>query len=630
MRSRTGQRPQSRPSSGRRRRPVDAARKTETDNTASLSAVKKVEQKPVGIPSSLTVKELGELLKVSPAQVIKELLTNGIMANINQTIDYDTAAIVAQDLGYETFEHIPEVIEEAAAFVEGEPEVEDRSAMQPRPPVVTIMGHVDHGKTSLLDAIREANVTAREAGGITQHIGAYQVEIHGQKVTFLDTPGHEAFTAMRARGAQATDIAILVVAADDGVMPQTKEAIDHARAANLPILVALNKIDKANANPDRVKQQLAEAGLLIEDWGGAVVCVPVSAKKREGIEHLLEMILLVAEIADLKANPHGNAQAIVVEAELDKTRGPAATVLVQKGTLKVGDIVVVGPIHGKVRAMFNDKGKGIRRAEPATPAKILGLPEVPAAGDRVDAVADEKTARAIALTRVRQKQQDVAASRAVSLDDLFNQIQEGQIKELNLILKTDVQGSIEPIKNSLERLSSENVRVKVIHQAPGNITESDVLLAQASKGIIIGFNVRLEPGARRVADTDKVDIRLYEVIYNLVDDIKKAFQGMLEPKYVDVIEGHAEVRQLFKAGRTGTAAGSMVLDGKIQRGSLARVRRGTEVIFEGKIAALRRFKEDAREVAAGYECGISLEDFNTWQVGDQVESYRTERVGQVS
>ena len=632
MANKTGSRTPYRPSPPRRR-PTgrDAARRSETENPASVSAVKKIEPRQVEIPSSLTVKDLAELLGVSPAQVIKQLLANGMMANINQTIDYDTAAIVAQDLGYETRELLPQVVEEelAAGEAESAEEKEDASQLVPRPPVVTIMGHVDHGKTSLLDAIRETNVTAKEAGGITQHIGAYQVEIHGQKITFLDTPGHEAFTAMRARGAQVTDIAILVVAADDGVMPQTREAIDHARAANVPIVVALNKIDKPNANPDRVKQQLADANLLIEEWGGNTVLVPVSAKKKTGIEHLLEMILLVAEMSELKANPYGRAQAVVVEAELDKTRGPVATVLVQRGTLKVGDNVVVGAISGKVRAMFNDKGKGIRRAEPSMPVKILGLSEVPEAGDRLDVVADEKTARSIALSRARQKQAEVAVARAVSLDDIFAQIQEGQVKDLNLILKTDVQGSMEPIKNSLERLSREDVRVKIIHQGIGNVTESDVLLAQASNAIIIGFNVRPEPSARRVADMAKVDIRLYDVIYDLVDDMRKALLGMLEPKFQDVVEGHAEVRQLFKTGRGGVVAGSMVLDGKIVRGSLGRVRRGDEVVFEGKIASLRRFKEDAREVAVGHECGIAIEDFSAWQVGDIVESYRKERVGQV-
>jgi len=631
MKNRPGSRTQSRPSSAKHRPASrdNTVKRAEAENATSLSTAKKIEPKVVEIPSSLTVKDLAVLLSVSPAQVIKALLSNGVLANINQVIDYDTAAIVAGDLGFEASE-APAAEDVAAAEEAVSPEAEeDTSLLAPRPPVVTIMGHVDHGKTSLLDAIRETNVIAKEAGGITQHIGAYQVEIHGQKITFLDTPGHEAFTAMRARGAQATDIAVLVVAADDGVMPQTREAIDHAKAANVPIVVALNKIDKPNANPERVKQQLAEVNLLIEEWGGNVVLVPVSAKKKTGIEHLLEMILLVAEMAELKANPHGRAQGVVIEAELDKTRGPVATVLVQKGTLKVGDSVVIGSIYGKVRAMFNDKGKGIRRAEPSTPAKILGLSEVPEAGDRFEVVADEKTARSIALSRMRQRQQEVAITRAVTLDDLYAQIQEGQVKELNLVLKTDVQGSMEPVRSSLERLSEENVRVKVIHQGIGNITESDVLLAQASGAIIIGFNVRVEPGARRVAESAKVDVRLYEVIYDLVDDIRKALRGMLEPKYQDVVEGHAEVRQLFKAGRNNIVAGSMVLDGRIVRGAPARVLRGEEVVFDGKVASLRRFKEDAREVAAGHECGIAIEDFDAWQLGDVVESYRKERVGQL-
>ncbi|MCL5265241.1 MAG: translation initiation factor IF-2, partial [Chloroflexi bacterium] len=558
---------------------------------------------------------------------IMELLNNGIMANINQTIDFETAAIVAQDLGFETKE--AEIVEEVLAGVSAGAEdrlVEDAASLVPRPPVVTIMGHVDHGKTSLLDAIREANVTAREAGGITQHIGAYQVEIRGQKITFLDTPGHEAFTAMRARGAQATDVAILVVAADDGVMPQTQEAIDHARAAKVPIIVALNKIDKANANPDRVKQQLADAGLLIEDWGGNIVCVPVSAKKRQGIETLLEMILLVAEMAELKANPTGPARGVVIEAELDKTRGPVATMLVQRGTLQVGDNLVIGQVSGKVRAMFNDRGKGVKRAEPSTPAKILGLADVPQAGDTFEVVSDEKTARLIAASRAKQKQAEAAtAQRAVTLDDLFAQIQAGQMKELNIILKTDVQGSIEPIRTSLERLSDENVKVSVIHQGTGNVTESDVLLGQASKAIIVGFNVRAEPGARKAAETGGVDVRHYDVIYNLVDDVKKALQGMLEPKYVEVIDGRAEVRQLFKIGKGEFIAGSAVTDGKITRGDFARIYRDDKIIHDGKVASLRRFKDDVKEVATGYECGISIEGFGEIQPGDIIEAYRKER-----
>ncbi|MBI2955507.1 MAG: translation initiation factor IF-2 [Chloroflexi bacterium] len=625
MKTRVGARRPSRPTGAKRHPRGDSSRRPEATAEAPLSAAKKVERSVIELPQSLTVKELGELLKVSPAQIIKELLNNGFMANINQTIDYDTAAIVAQDLGFETKEQQTAELGLTEA-AEQERIAEDQSALVPRPPVVTIMGHVDHGKTSLLDAIRETNVTAREAGGITQHIGAYQVEIHGQKITFLDTPGHEAFTAMRARGAQATDIAILVVAADDGVMPQTKEAIDHARAANVPIIVALNKIDKPNANPERVKQQLADAGLLIEDWGGNIVCVPVSAKKKQGIEQLLEMILLVSEMGELKANPTGLGRGVIIEAELDKARGPVATMLVQRGTLKVSDNLVVGQVSGKVRAMFNDRGKSLRKAEPSTPVKILGLSEVPKAGDTFEVVGDERTGRLIAANRAKQKQAELAtAQRAVTLDELFSQIQTGQVKELNIILKTDVQGSIDPIRSSLERLSTDSVKVKIIHQATGNITESDVLLAQASKAIIIGFSVRAEPGARKVADTAKVDVRHYDVIYNLVEDVSKALQGMLEPTYIEVIDGHAEVRQLFKVGKNEVIAGSAVTDGKIGRSDFVRVNRDGKVIFDGKIASLRRFKDDVREVATGYECGIGVEGFNELQPGDVIEAYRKEK-----
>ncbi|MGQ9675902.1 MAG: translation initiation factor IF-2 [Chloroflexota bacterium] len=588
------------------------------------SAPAKPENRTVEIPPSLTVKDLADLLGVGASQVIKELLRNGVMATINQTIDYDSAAIVATDLGFEPREAAPppaEELGEEAGALAAQPE----KGSAPRPPVVTIMGHVDHGKTSLLDAVRQTNVTATEAGGITQHIGAYQVEIHGQKITFLDTPGHEAFTAMRARGAQATDIAVLVVAADDGVMPQTREAIDHARAAKVPIIVAINKIDKPDANPDRVKQQLADVGLLVEEWGGDTVSVAVSAKRKQGIDQLLEMILLVAELAELKANPTGPVKAVTIEAKLDKARGPVATVLVQQGTLKVGDNVVVGAVSGKVRAMFNDKGKRIRKAEPSTPVEILGLSEVPQAGDILTVAKDEKTARALAESRrVRVAEPVVAA--AMSLEDMVEQIRAGEVKQLDLVLKTDVQGSIEPIKNSLERLSDEQVKVKVIHEGTGNVNESDVLLAQASKAIIIGFNVKVEPGARRAADAAKVDIRLYDIIYNVVDDVKKALTGMLEPKYQEVVEGHAEVRQLFRIGKAEVAAGCLVFDGKLSRTSTVRVLRDGQPVFEGRITSLRRFKDDVREVLTNFECGISLDGFKDWQIGDVIESYTKERV----
>jgi len=586
------------------------------------SAVKRRETPVVELPASITVKELSEKLGMGPHPIIKELVTSGVMATINQTIDYETAASVARKLGAEVKEApvVPAPAEEAPA-----PVAEETGKQVHRPPVVTIMGHVDHGKTSLLDAIRETNVAAREAGGITQHIGAYQVEVHGRKITFLDTPGHEAFTAMRARGAQATDLAILVVAADDGVQPQTLEAIDHARAAKVPMIVAINKVDKADAQPDRVKQQLADAGLVVEEWGGEVVSVPVSARRKQGIERLLEMILLVAEMQELKANPNRPAQGVVIEAKLDKTRGPLATMLVQSGTLKQGDNVVVGSTHGKVRAMFSDSGKHLKKAEPATPVEILGLVDVPQAGDTFRVAPDEKTARAWAQEAAGRGLAEAAAGRAASLEDIATQIQAGEVKDLNLILKTDVQGSVQPIKESLERLSTDEVKVRTLHSGTGNVTESDVLLAQASNAIIVGFNVRVEPGASRVAEASSVDIRLYDVIYNVVEDIQKALTGMLEPKYVDVVEGHAEVRQTFKVGKAGTIAGCMVLDGRISRTSSVRVLRQGSPVFEGKIASLRRFKDDVREVAAGYECGLGLEGFNDFQVGDVVESYRRER-----
>ncbi|MCL4534149.1 MAG: translation initiation factor IF-2 [Bacteroidetes bacterium] len=563
----------------------------------------------------MVVGELAEKLGVGVPTVIKELMKSGVMATVNQTIDYDTAAVVASDLGFE-----PE--EEVRAVAEAVTEAEATGPLTARPPVVTIMGHVDHGKTSLLDAIRKTNVTEREAGGITQHIGAYQVEIHNQRITFLDTPGHEAFTAMRARGAQVTDIAVLVVAADDGVMPQTLEAIAHARAANVPIIVAINKIDRPDANPDRVKQQLADAGLIVEEWGGDVIAVPVSAKTKVGIETLLEMVLLVAEIAELKADASGRARGVVIEAQLDKTRGPLATVLVQKGTLKVGDNLVAGLVQGKVRAMFNDRGRPLRRVEPATPAVVLGLDGVPQAGDIFEVVADDRAARSLAAERSRESREGAAGpARTVTLDEIFEQMQAGQVKELNIVLKTDVQGSLEPIATSLERLSRDEVKINIIHQGTGNITESDVLLAQASKGIIVGFNVRVEPGAKRAAEAAKVDIRLYEVIYNLVEEVEKALTGMLEPKYVEVLQGRAEVRQTFRTGRGDAAAGCMVTDGVITRGAQGRVLRGQQKVGEGRIISLRRFKDDVREVAAGYECGIVVEGLREYQVGDVIEAY---------
>jgi translation initiation factor IF-2 len=573
--------------------------------------------KVVEIPHSVSVRQLAELIQVSAVDIIKQLMRDGIFANINQVVDYEAAAKVAAALGYEV--QLKPLVTDAGSR-RYRPLEEELSGLKLRPPVVTIMGHVDHGKTKLLDAIRQTNVVDTEAGGITQHIGAYQVEVKGQKITFLDTPGHEAFTAMRARGAQVTDVTILVVAADDGVMPQTMEAIDHARAAGVPIVVAINKIDKSDANPERVKQQLADAGLVIEEWGGDVVCVAISAKEKKGINDLLENLLVVAEMEELKADPSRPAVGVVVEAKLDKSKGPLATVLVQTGTLKVGDTVVVGGAWGRVRAMFNDLGKRVRKAEPSTPVEILGLDSVPQAGDILSAVAGEQQARALI-----QKHQQERLPKAVSLDNLYDQISAGQVKELDVILKVDVQGSLEPITASLERLSSDEVKVRIIHSGSGNITESDVMLAAASKGLVIGFGTKVEAGARRMADAEGVDIRLYDIIYNLVDDVEKALKGLLEPRYVDVIEGRAEVRAVFPSGKKKKVAGVMVTEGKISRGASVRVRRGDKLLHESTIESLRRFKDDVTEVAAGYECGVGVKDFDAFEAGDTLEFYRKER-----
>lgn len=579
----------------------------------------------VELPRNISVKELADLLAISPIEVIKELMKNGILANITQTVDYSAAALVAQGLGFEVSEARKPAAETPKETIKV-PRIEGDSAnLRPRPPVVTIMGHVDHGKTKLLDAIREANVVATEAGGITQHIGAYQVEIKGQKITFLDTPGHEAFTAMRARGAQVTDIAVLVVAADDGVMPQTIEAINHAKAAGVPIVVAINKIDKPDANPDKVKQQLTDHGLVIEDWGGDVVAVPVSAKTKEGVPELLENLLVVAEVAELKANPQRDARGAVVEAELDSTRGPMATLLVQDGTLNLGDIIVAGVAWGKVKAMFNDRGRRLRRARPATPVEVLGFSTLPLAGDVFSVVADERAARAQTEKRQSARQAEAGPGRSLNLDVVSAQIREGKVKQLNLVLKTDVQGSIEPIKASLEGLDSGNVKVNLIHAASGSITESDVMLALASNGVIIGFNSRPESGAKNLADAEGVDIRFYNVIYNLVEDIKKAAAGMLEPTYVDVVEGHAEIRAVFGVAKRGKIAGSYVTDGKLTRGAQARLIRGGQLAGESTIISLRHFKDDVKEMAAGFECGVGLEGFTDFKEGDIIEAYRKER-----
>jgi translation initiation factor IF-2 len=584
------------------------------------------------LPRSISVRQLADLLKVDSILIIKQLMRNGIMANINQIIDFETAAPIIAGFGFKP--HLqPLKDQQMASAVEESKKTKRRYGKEaenllPRPPVVTVMGHVDHGKTKLLDAIRQTNVVDSEAGGITQHIGAYQATINGHKITFLDTPGHEAFTAMRAHGANITDITILVVAADDGVMPQTIEAINHARAAEVPIVVAINKIDKENADPNRVKQQLAEAGLVVEEWGGNIVSVEISAKEKKGIAELLESVLLVAEMEELKANPNQLAVGVVIEAEKDKTMGPLATVLIQTGTLKEGDTIVVGGTWGRVRAMFNDVGKRIKKAEPSTPAEILGLDDVPEVGDNLVAVVDERHAQAVlARRRAEMEEESARTARPVNLDNLYDQISAGKVKELNVILKTDVQGSIEPIRTSLERLGTDEVKVRIIHSAAGNVTESDVMLAAASNGLIIGFNVSAGEGARRLAATSGVSIRYYDIIYTLVDDVEKALKGMLEPTYVEVIDGRATVQAVFSAGKGARVAGVMVNEGKITRNASVRVRRGKQVLADSTVGSLKRFKDDVKEVAAGYECGVGIKDFNDFQVGDVLEFYRMERAG---
>ncbi len=582
---------------------------------------KEATPKHIVIPESLSVQELALRMSRKASEVIKELMKLGVMATINQEIDSDTASIVAGEMGIT----IEVKVEKSRAVIE---DIEDNVAdLKFRPPVVTVMGHVDHGKTSLLDAIRSANVTASEAGGITQHIGAYQVEIKNQKITFLDTPGHEAFTAMRARGAQVTDVAILVVAADDGVMPQTIEAINHAKAANVPIIVAINKIDKENANSDRVKQELTEYGLVVEEWGGDTIAVPVSAKARMNIESLLEMILLVAEMKELKANPNRNATGTVIEAKLDKGKGPVATVLVAKGTLNVGDILVAGHSFGRIRAMVDDKGRRVKKAGPSMPVEVQGLSEVPPAGEIFNVVNDEKLARTITDARVdERKAEEIKQKSKISLDDLFDKIKEGEVKDLNIIIKADVQGSVEAIKQSLAKLTTEEVRVNIIHGGVGSISESDVMLAAASSAIIIGFNVRHDSNTKATADLQGVDIRLYRVIYDAIDDIKAAMEGMLDPDFKEVVHGKAEVRQVFKVPKIGTIAGSYVMEGKIGRSQKIRVIRDGKVISEGDIESLKRFKDDVKEVAEGYECGIGIKNFNDIKEGDIFETFTMEEV----
>ena len=579
-------------------------------------------QKPkrIILGESVAVNELAQKIGVPGTEVVKQLMKIGVMASLTQSVDYDTAALVAERFGVET-EPERDLAEEVFAPVEQDP-----ARLAPRPPVVTIMGHVDHGKTTLLDYIRKTKVTAQEAGGITQHIGAYQIEYNGKLITFLDTPGHEAFTAIRARGARVTDIAVLVVAANDGVMPQTVEAINHAKAAGVPIIVAINKMDLPAANPDRVKQELTEHGLVVEEWGGDTIAVPISALRGDGVEELLEMILLVAEMEDVKADPASPARGTVIDAKLDRGRGPVATVLISQGTLRVGDSFVVGNYCGRVRALIDDRGQQIKEAKPSTPVEVLGISDVPQAGDSFVVVTDEQTARQVAeIQQEKQRERELSKTSRVTLDDLYRRIQEGAVKELNLIIKADVQGSAEAVRSSLEKLSTEEVRVNVIHQAVGAISESDVLLASASNAVIIGFNVRPEPNARKAAERDGVDIRTYRVIYNLLDDVKAAMEGLLEPEFKEEIVGRAEVRQTFKVPG-GVVAGCYVLDGKITRAAQVRVLRDNVIVHEGKIASLRRFKDDVREVTHGYECGIGVERFNDIKEGDVLEAFQMVKV----
>ena len=610
-------------------RPPARAQRTQERRNA---AVKEKPTGPISIPPQIVVKDLAELLQATPNEIIRGLIKNGHFASINQVVDYEKAALVATELGFEPTQSALTVAPAVQRISGGLSASETLMATRSEdnlvviPPVVTIMGHVDHGKTTLLDTIRKTKVAAGEAGGITQHIGAYQVEVNGKKITFLDTPGHEAFTAMRARGAQVTHIAVIVVAADDGVMPQTREAIDHARAAKVPIIIALNKIDKADANPDFVKQQLYDIGVVIEEFGGDVICVPVSARRGTGIDDLLEMILLLAEVQDIRANPNRPATGVIIEAKLEKNIGPTATALIQQGTLKMGDNILVGSMSGKVRAMFNDRGKRIQKAPPSTPVSVLGLPEVPQAGDHLEVVADERTARQLATRVAEERRSESMPLGQVSFDTLYIQLQEGNVKELNIVLKCDVQGSAEAIKNALSKLGDENLKVRLIHEGIGNINETDVHLAGASDAVIIGFSVKADGAAQRLAQKESVEIRYYNIIYKLIDDIQAALTGMLEPTYREVIEGHAEVQQVFKAGKSTIIAGCRVLDGKITRSAQARIMRKKEKVYDGKIASLRRGKDDVREVASGYECGIVLEEFTGYEVGDIIEVYAQERV----
>ncbi len=591
--------------------------------TTRTTRTRRAGPREVQLPPTLTVKHLADLMRVSPIDVIKQLMRNGVMAAINQVIDFDLAATVTPAFGYRAKAEerartpVSDVLEAADAG--------DDAALKARSPVVTILGHVDHGKTTLLDTIRDSRITEGEVGGITQHIGAYQIEYSGQKVTFLDTPGHEAFTAIRARGAQVTDIAILVVAADDGVMPQTVEAIDHARAAELPIIVAINKIDLPDARPDRVKGQLLEYSLVLEDFGGEIIGVPVSAKNRTGIDDLLESILVVAEISELKANPRSPASGVVIESQLDRNRGPVATLLVQSGTLKVGNSIVAGTAWGRIRAMENDLRRRIKQAGPSVPVEIQGFRSVPQAGDRFVVVPNTKTARALVQENVVKGEEEQNLSRALTLEGVMSRISAGDVKELNLIIKADAQGSVEAVRGSLQRLDSPSARVNILHASAGGVNESDVLLASASNAIILAFNVGTEPSAEPAAEREAVEIRTYDIIYQIIEDVEKALKGILEPAYKDVVQGTATVRAVFRAGRVGRAAGVIVNDGRFTRGIAARVIRNGNVVTESSVSSLRRFKDDVNEVTAGFECGIGIAGFEDFQEGDVIEAHRRER-----
>ncbi len=585
---------------------------------------------PIELPPTITVRDLAKAIQSSPIDIIKSLMANGVMANINQQIDFDTAAIVAAEMGYDATLETPETAEEEQGEIPLWRRViagENPADLVPRPPVVTILGHVDHGKTTLLDALRQTHVAEGEVGGITQHIGAYQVELKGRTITFLDTPGHAAFTAMRARGAQGADIVVLVVAADDGVMPQTKEAIAHAKAAKVPIIVAMNKIDKPNADRERVKQQLAEVGLVPDDWDGDTIVVPISAKRMIGLEDLLEAILLVADSMDIKANPKGQVIGTVIEAERDRARGVLATLLVQNGTLKVGDVVVAGTAYGRLRAMFDYRGRKLHKAGPSTPVSVMGLNDVPAAGEPFQVVESEREAREIVFERAQMSQQAAASAKsAVTLEELFNRFQAGEVRELRLIIKADVQGSLEPIISSLNELNKGDIKITILYAETGNIGENDVMLASASNAIVIGFNVQPDPAARRLAESEGVSIRIYDIIYRLTEDVEKALKGMLEPEEKEVVIGHAEVRAVFPIRKVGNIAGCRVLDGEIRRSARIRVLRNGQVVHEGPIASLRHLQEDVREVRAGFECGVGLKGFDDVQVGDRLECYILEKV----